>query len=208
MSNKISVDIFKATVDGNSVYDTAAIRWHGVDVEIKPQLSLSDVLRFVNNVVNYCFVNDEYMPEMKDFIIRCGVLGIYANFELPQDINERYEYVMKCDAIENIMDVIDRHQFGRIMEAIDKRIDAKVQENISTAVKQANEILVSLRRLTDELGGAFKDIDGQQVSAFINALIDGKFDESKLAEATLALNGKLTEGEKKPIITVVKEDDE
>lgn len=208
MSERISVDIFKATVDGNNTFDTPRIiKWHGIDIEIKPQLSLSETMRFVTNVVSYCIVDDEYIPEAKDFVIKCGILSMYANFNLPEDVNERYEYVMKFDAYEEIMEQIDRRQFSRIMEAIDEKIDTKVQESINTAAKQANEILVSLRKLTDGLSGAFKDVDGQQVSAFLNALIDGKFDEDKLAKAALALNGEPTESEEKPIITVVKEDE-
>lgn len=161
--------------------------WCGIPVLIKKHLSFVSMLEFVDSVVESCFAEDtgEYLPEIKDFAVRCAILTIYSNFSLPDDLERKYSLVYASDAISFVLDFIDLDQFHQMLTAIDKKIEHRAQSNIEALNKQMNEIAANFNVLEDKLSNIFGAVDGDTISKVAGAIANGSFNEDKLVQAFL-----------------------
>ena len=182
--NKITIDELRNAVDEHFELTTEAY-WHSLALHIKKCLSFQDMLMFVRDVVSSCFEQDtnEYLPEIKDFALRCCVLEYYAGIVLPEAISEKYEIVYHSDIASFIVRRVDETQFAAIIQAIDDKIEHLAQSNIEALNKQMNEVVTEFASLEENLAGIFDGIDNDTVSKIANAIAGGSFDEHKLVEA-------------------------
>ena len=69
---KISVNAMDEIMKRFDTVET--IEWNGLQVVIKKNLSLEEMMTFANSVVKSCFdqASGAYMPEVKDFAIRAN----------------------------------------------------------------------------------------------------------------------------------------
>lgn len=139
---KISVNAWKKVM--NTVKSPVKnIKWHGVTIRVKENLSIEDMLSFVNIAVDSCFDDEsgEYLPHIQDFVVKSLVLEKYANFAMPRNIGDRYNLVYDTDAVSVVMDNINKAQFTAIANAIQKKIDYMVTSNAAMLNKQFNEMM-------------------------------------------------------------------
>lgn len=164
---------------------TTKVEWNGIELEIKNVISLQDMLSFVRDVVDNCFTDDtgEYIPEVKDFAMRCAVLEYYGNFSLPEDVKHKYELVYGSDAIMVVLQHIDKYQYGEMMSAIDKKIAHRAQSNIEALTTQMNEAISAMNDITDGMASIFGGIDNSTVTKIADAIANGAFDQEKLLSA-------------------------
>lgn len=128
--------------------------WFGIEVAIKPVISVSEVLAFVDDVVDSSFLEDgTYVPEITPFFIRCNVLERYANFTLPEDLSKRYKLVYGTDAFGFVLNHIDPIQFEEIVNAIDARIDVMCDSDIIAMRAKFGEVATALADLGDQVNG-------------------------------------------------------
>lgn len=198
MANKkdrVSINALERGVKEAADQNVVTIEWRGVEVNVRRRLSLVEMMDFVDGVVESCFspVDSSYMPEVKDFAIRCGILEDYANFTLPKNVEKKYELVCACDAYEQIMSIVDRTQFESILCAIDEKIDHYRNSHIEEVKKQMDELYFTLEDLMQKLVNAFEGLDPVAVSDFVNAMQTGGIDESKVVEAIFAERQKQEE---------------
>ena len=174
--NRIVTENFDSTVD---------IDWKGLPFHIKKHLSLEEMIRFVRDVTLSCFAEktNEYLPEIKDFAIRCCILESYAGFPLPESITEKYEIVYSSDIVTTIVQNIDHMQFNSILEAIDRKVEHQAQSNIEALNRQVSEAITKFYDLEESLSEIFNGIDNKTVSKIAEAIASGSFDESKLVKA-------------------------
>lgn len=181
---KVSITAFeKIMKETNS--PTKTIEWNGIEVTIKPTLSFKDVLSFVDNVVKSCFTMDSnsYIPEVKEFVIKCCILEMYANFALPTNIERKYDLLYCTDAVNVVVANINKNQFEEILNAIDAKIDNIAQANIEAINKQMNELYSAFNNLQEQMAGIFAGIGTDEISKLIGAIAGDKFDETKLVQA-------------------------
>lgn len=184
-TKKISVNALERCVN-DGTQNTADVAWRDIMITVTKRLGISDMMKFVDSVVNLCFSEDgTYLPEIKDFAVRCNVLEMYANFTLPSNIEKRYELVYACDAYATIMGAVDRSQLDVILAAIDDKIDNRAQANIEAINRQMNELYASFEDLQNRISGVFDGIDRNMVSQLIEALSGKELDEEKLMNAYL-----------------------
>ena len=150
--NKINIDEFKAAINAISTPD-AVVEWHGIEMTIKRLLSLEEMLTFVNDVVSSCFEEKtgEYIPEIKDFAIRCSIMESYAGFVLPSDLSEKYSMIYNSDIVSFIVKHIDKNQFESILSSIDDKIEHQAQNNIEAINKQMNELIAGFSTIEQNL---------------------------------------------------------
>ena len=186
MANKvkrISINTLEKCVSEN-INNVTVINWRDVEITVKHRLDFEDMIRFVDKAVKLCFSEDgEYMPEIKDFVIRSNVLELYANFTLPANIEKQYELVYACDAYKDIMGAIDMQQFNVMLEAIDDKIDNIAQANIEAINKQMNELCADFEALQDKLASLFAGVDSDAIKQLVGAMSNGAIDETKLINA-------------------------
>jgi len=182
--NKINIDEFKAAINAISTPD-AVVEWHGIEMTIKRLLSLEEMLTFVNDVVSSCFEEKtgEYIPEIKDFAIRCSIMESYAGFVLPSDLSEKYSMIYNSDIVSFIVKHIDKNQFESILSSIDDKIEHQAQNNIEAINKQMNELIAGFSTIEQNLSNIFGNVDSDTISKIAGAIVDGSFDEKKLVDA-------------------------
>lgn len=195
---KISVNAFERVVKESNEYNTAEVEWYGEKIIVKRRLSLEEMMYFVNGVVDNCFADDEsYLPEVKEFSIRCGMLEMYGNFRLPTNVSSRYALVFSeagTLAYDLIAQQIDLIQFEEIQDVIEEKIDYRVNTSIEKANRQINELVNSLMQMEEQMKGIFGDMTADEMNGLIGSLLNG-VDEEKLMKAYMEYQaGNAAEG--------------
>ena len=200
---RISVNAFEKQVNASKPENIITFMWGDIEVTVKRRLPLSEYVDFVEGVVKECFTKDDftYLPEIKNFVINCYVLTKYANFTLPSSIHNQYE-IYDSNAVSEVLKYVDANQFGEIVDAIDAKIDAELRLGTSVIQAQFSRLAASLSDLEEKFEGIFSGIGKDEMLEMINAITDGKFDETKLVSAYLdqkkrAENIEVTQNEDK-----------
>jgi len=146
-SKKVSISDFERVANKQRRSDTT-IDWNGVEVTVKYNLSLAEMLKFVQNIVDTCMVDGMFLPEGFDFAVRTNILAIYANFKIPENVEKVYDLVTTTDAAEAVSAVVNKDQLKSMVDAARKKIEYMCS---ATA-----EIRKQLKKL-DGLASAVKD---------------------------------------------------
>lgn len=184
---KISINAMdKIAKDNHNL--TTPVNWNGLEIIVKKFLPLKEMLGFVDSVTKTCFPgdNNNYVPEVKDFAIKSNILERYANFNLPNNLDHRYELIYATDAVDIVLKQVDMQQFNEILKAIDAKVNHIAQANIEAINKQMNELYSAFNTLQTNMENMFSGIDPDNFNALINAFGNGEINESKIVEAYLA----------------------
>lgn len=161
------------------------VEWHGIKITVQKTLPLVDVLTFVDRVFTGCFdeATNSYVPEVKDFAIKCCTLELYANFSLPSNVEHKYDLIYNTDAVDVVMKHINTVQFNDIIDSINTKINCTIQADMDTINKQMRNIYNSFYEMQRNIERIFSNIQSEDLSNLIHALSDKNFDESKLVQA-------------------------
>lgn len=181
---KISVNAFEKAMK-ETYTPTETFDWNGIEVTVKKNLSLKEMLEFVDSVVKSCFTKDTnaYMPEIKDFATKVSILEKYANFTMPSNVETQYALIYHTDAVERVLGYVNTQQFNEICIAITKKVENLAQANIEAVNRQMNELYNAFDNLQTRLAGLFEGVDNADIRAVAGALANGTFDEEKLVKA-------------------------
>ncbi|MBQ0014785.1 MAG: hypothetical protein KBS82_05635 [Oscillospiraceae bacterium] len=183
-TKKVSINEFEKYFKA-SKEDDSIVKIGDMEITVKRTLDFDDMISFVIGVVDSCFVGDEdiFMPEVKEFAIKSNVLSYYANMNLPEDLNKRYQFIMCTDVYDEIINYIDAGQFNNIRISIDEKIDHRCQVNIDSVNKKIEDIKNTVENMISNIENVFSGINNEDLSELINAITNGKLDEDKLVEA-------------------------
>lgn len=189
MEEKVRVDALAAYAKNENrsgtVINTSV---GGYEFQIRPLLSLKDMMEFVETAVDMCFRDSDgsYMPEIRDFAIMRNLVKYYSNLDLPGDVSECYEALcVGADFLNAIVNTIDQRQYHMILEAISDKIDNIVQARVSSAAIEMNNLMGAFADVSKQLEGFLGSVDEKTVRDMAKALLDGKIDEKKLVEAVM-----------------------
>lgn len=187
MSKKINrVSIRKMEEAINLVAnDHVDIEWNGVSINITPTISFDNMIRFIINVIDGCFIGDEemYVPEAKSFMIRVCTIAYYTNISLPQNINNKYKFAYDTDLFETILQHINDRQFKDIIDAIEERIYVKTSSTEAMAKKELASMQIKLNEFADNITALFEGVGKEDISNIIESINNGSVDEDKLMDA-------------------------
>lgn len=181
---KISVNAFEKAMK-DTYTPTETFDWNGIEVTVKKNLSLKEMLEFVDSVVKSCFTKDTnaYMPEIKDFATKVCILEKYANFTMPRNVETQYTLIYQTDAVERVLGYVNPQQFNEICVAIAKKVENLAQANIESVNRQMNELYNAFDNLQTQLAGLFEGVNNADIRAVASALANGTLDEEKLVRA-------------------------
>lgn len=181
---KVSITAFDKIVD-ESYVPSNSIEWHGIELIIKRTLSFSEMMTFVNKVVQTCFSEEDgtYLPEVRDFMINSCVLEMYGNFAIPSNIEHLYSLIYCSDAVQTVLGNVNRFQFDEIVDAIDRKIEYLAQSHIDTITKQAEALYASVENLQQQLADVFSGVKAEDMKKMIGAISNSQIDEEKLVAA-------------------------
>lgn len=182
-SNRISVNSLEKVIK-EKYKATTMVEWEGLEIEVKKNLSFSDMMSFVKDVVEACFTsNDTYLPEVKEFAVKASVIEYYTNVALPQSPQKSYDIINCTDLLNVITPNINAQQLTEMYVAIDKRLDYLSKTQIEAINKRMDELLERFEELESTLSNTFNGIEKDKMIGLIDAISNGAFDEKKLMNA-------------------------
>lgn len=185
---RISYKDLKATISADNA--VSVFSWNGLNITVKRFLNIEDMIRFTDAVCDSCFdySTGRYRPEVKDFVTRSCILEIYANFDLPENLEERYELVYQSDVISEIMKYVNKTQFDAILIAIDNKIDERIDINIARFEKEKEEVYAQASELFSIIQNIFDGIDNSTVKRIADAVSKTNLDTDQFIKATVEAN--------------------
>lgn len=187
---KVSINTIEKAIEASYISEKT-IEWNGISILVKPNLTLKDMLSFVDAVVKNCFSEDgTFMPETKNFAIRNYIVEYYTNISLPSNVEKRYDLLYHQDFLDAVIANIDSSQFDAIIDAIDEKVAHIAQSNIEAITKQMNDLCSSFDNITTRMEEVFSVADKDSLAGVIKAFGDGKIDEEKIAKAVLKYSNK------------------
>lgn len=168
--------------------ETETVQWNGLDVVIKKNLSMTDMLNFVDSVVNSCFDTQtgEYRPEAKDFAMRANILTRYANFALPErNVEHQYEIAVLSGAADMVLEYVNATQFYEMRCAIDAKIEHKASANIQVLNKKFDDVVTEFENLQNKMSAMFTGVTPDDLKKLAETLANGNFSEEKIVEAMM-----------------------
>ncbi len=159
-----------------------------VEVKIKHNLSLNEMLQFVENVVSSCVdaESGKFYPEIMWFSIYSSVLTMYTNFNLPSNVEKQYELIYNTDAVELVMGYINRGQYEEIVDAIRGRIDHERKMMENALFGKMSDLVERMTTYAQQSDTLFGSVDSEDMSSLVRNLANiGKIDEDKLIHALI-----------------------
>lgn len=190
------------TMDGiikDRFENVVTVQWCDIDVKIKKNLSFTEMLEFVNDVVMSCFQEDGgFMPEVMDFAIKSNIMTKYANFSMPDNLEHRYEILYRTDAVDMVCGQINGAQLNEIISSINKKIEYMCNSNAMMIQNRMNALVSAFEDMQGKTEELFKGISADDISKIASAVADGSLNEEKIVEAYLnkiTTNNDAVEGE-------------
>ena len=182
---KISVNALEQAVAESAPDNYTTLPWRGLEVVVKRRLGFQEMMEFVHNITQLCFSEGgEYIPEVKDFAAGCSILDFYTNITLPSNIEKRYQVLLCCDLIDEVMRNIDRNQLDAMLRAVDDKVDNLAQAQIEAATAKLTEVYTSLDEIRKSISSLFSGVSAEDMTKLASAL-SGGIDEKKLMDAYL-----------------------
>lgn len=182
---RISINKFESALSNDNIVTETLYGTEDVTIQIKRTLPLSEMVSFVQEVVESCvdMETGDYVPESYDFAIRVGVLTHYANFTMPSNMDKQYWLVYNTRAFQQVLKHIDECQFNDIIRTIDKKIQFMLDVISSTALSKINEVISKFGEIADIGARTFGGADsGKVISAIENISKVKEIDEASLAK--------------------------
>lgn len=174
--DKIAKETFNNNVE--------TFEWYGTDIVIKHSIELSDVLEFVNNVVESCFgESGNFIPEVMDFAIKGNILTKYANLTMPENLEHRYDLIYQTDIVDEVCKRINRAQLQEVISSISKKIDYLCSVNASVVQQKLNELVIAFEGMQKQTASLFDNVSNEDIEKLIGAVSGGSISEEKIVEA-------------------------
>ena len=180
---KISINAFESVVKEN-FENTVTKEWFGIPVTITKTISFEDVVNFVAEVADNCFLDDgRYIPEAMHALINCGVVRHYTNINLPSSLSAAYELVMRSGIIDFVMPEINSDQYSDIIIAIRDKIEYACDTDVTEFRNSLLDMMASMTDLQDRTKELFGKISPDEVQSLLGAFGDDKAVENKVVDA-------------------------
>ena len=188
---KISINAFEKTIKEN-FENTVTKDWFGIPVTITKTISFEEVVSFVAEVADNCFLNDgRYIPEAMQALIDCGVVRHYTNISLPANLSSAYELVMQSGIIDFIMSEINYSQYNNIVLAIRDKVEYACESNAAEFNKAIEKMTVSMNEIQEATKDLFSKISPDDVQKIMGMYGDERSIEERVVEQYIKQNNEL-----------------
>ena len=188
---KISINAFEKTIKEN-FENTVTKDWFGIPVTITKTISFEEVVSFVAEVADNCFLDDgRYIPEAMQALIDCGVVRHYTNISLPANLSSAYELVMQSGIIDFIMSEINYSQYNNIVLAIRDKVEYACESNAAEFNKAIEKMTVSMNEIQETTKDLFGKISPDDVQKIMGMYGDERSIEERVVEQYIKQNHEL-----------------
>lgn len=188
---KISINAFEKTIKEN-FENTVTKEWFGIPVTITKTIPFEEVVSFVAEVADNCFLDDgRYIPEAMQALIDCGVVRHYTNISLPANLSSAYELVMQSGIIDFIMSEINYSQYNNILLAIRDKVEYACESNTAEFNKAIEKMTVSMNEIQEATKDLFSKISPDDVQKIMGMYGDERSIEERVVEEYIKQNHEL-----------------
>ena len=179
---KISINAFEKVVKEN--FDNVVdVEWRGLPVVITRTISLQDMMSLVVEVTDNCFLSDgQFVPEIMQPLLDCGVVERYTNITLPSNLEQRYSLVAKSDIMDFIMPQINSNQYNDIVLAIRDRLDYACDSRTVELKKAIDQMAESVNIIQENTKELFGNITADDIKSIIGAIGDDRAIEERIVD--------------------------
>ena len=196
-------DLDEALKRDSRVNSISNVEWNGLTIQVKYTISLKDMMTLVDGVVRACFTDEgTYLPEVKNFALKCSIIDAYTNIALPSDIERQYAISEGSGLFEYILPYICHSQVEDITKSIDDKVSTKAQANIEMIKVQVEELYNKFDDMLNSMNEVMSQINPEDISKLSEAMSSGALSEEKIVEAFMkqskpkTINKKTTAGQK------------
>lgn len=213
-------DLDEALKRDNRANFISNVEWNGLTIQVKYTISLKDMMALVDGVVRACFTDEGvYLPEVKNFALKCSIIDAYTNIALPSDIERQYAISEGSGLFEYVLPYIYHSQVEDITKSIDDKVYTKAQANIEMIKVQVEELYNKFDDMLNSMNEVMSQIHPEDISKLSEAMSSGALSEEKIVEAFMkqskpkTINKKTAAGRKvkknaKPLDERLKESNE
>lgn len=182
---KISINAFESVVKEN-FENTVTKEWFGIPVTITKTISFEEVVNFVAEVADNCFLSDgRYVPEAMQALIDCGIVRYYSNINLPTNLSSAYDLVMRSGIIDFIMPEINSNQYNDIIVAIRDKVEYTCDANTAEFRQVMNEMTSSMNEIQEATKDLFGKVSPDDVQKIIGLYGDDHTIEERVVDEYL-----------------------
>ena len=171
------------------------VDFHGEELTVQKRIPFALVCEMVKKVADSCFNEDgEYSPEVRDFAMKLCCVEAFTNVRLPENnVEHQYEIVGRSDLWYVMTHMIDQDQMDEINNAIQDRIDARLDANRAAFEHDVNKMLDAVNDVGKQVSDLFNNVSTEDIQKLVGALGEHGVDEEKLVQAVVAEQNKARE---------------
>lgn len=182
---KISINAFEKTIKEN-FENTVTKDWFGIPVTITKTISFEEVVSFVAEVADNCFLDDgRYIPEAMQALIDCGVVRHYTNISLPANLSSAYELVMQSGIIDFIMSEINYSQYNNIVLAIRDKVEYTCESNTAEFKHAMEKMAISMNEIQEATKDLFDKVSPDDIQRIVGLYGDEHAIEERVVDEYL-----------------------
>lgn len=182
---KISINAFEKTIKEN-FENTVTKDWFGIPVTITKTISFEEVVSFVAEVADNCFLDDgRYIPEAMQALIDCGVVRHYTNISLPANLSSAYELVMQSGIIDFIMSEINYSQYNNIVLAIRDKVEYTCESNTAEFKHAMEKMAISMNEIQEATKDLFDKVSPDDIQRIVGLYGDDHTIEERVVDEYL-----------------------
>lgn len=170
-------------------------QWYDVEVKMKRSLPFTEVLAFVDDVVQSCFQrNGAYVPEVLDFAIKSNIISKYTNVSMPDNLEHRYAILYNSDLVDFVCQHINMQQLQEMVNSINRKLAYMCDTNTVSVQNRLNDLISAFETMQEKTEAMFGDVTPDDMTRLVGAIGDGALTEEKIVEAYM--KHKNTPGDK------------
>lgn len=182
---RISINALENVAKEN-FQDVVTEQWFDIEVTIKRNLSMTEMMQFVQDVVNMCFTTaGTYIPEVMDFAIKSGILTYYANFTLPDNLEKQYWLTYATDAVDMVCKHINMVQLQEMVNGANRKIDHLCDADTIATKTKLTELSSAFAKMGEQFSDMFGGVSAEDVRRVVGAIGENGMDEEKIVSAYL-----------------------
>lgn len=183
MAKKITASF--NTVMNEKFPNEKSIDWNGVGIKVQRTIGISDMMDFVRSVVDSCFDEGMYLPELLDFAFRVNVVKKFTDISLPAGSERQYALLYRTDIYTRVLAEVDGDQFRAICDAVEAKIEYECDIQRRDLKEQVDRMISSLGGVADSAMTLFGGVSSEDIASLVRVIGEGRFEDDRLGEAAV-----------------------
>lgn len=180
---KVSISAVDSIISERFVNITTE-QWYDVEVKMRKSLPFTEMLAFVDDVVQSCFQkNGAFVPEVLDFAVKSNVISKYTNVSMPDNLEHRYAILYNTDLVDFVFQHINMQQLQEMVTAINRKLSYMCDTNTTSVQNRLNDLLSAFEQMQEQTESLFGGVTADDMTRLVGAIGNSSLTEERIVEA-------------------------